>query len=135
MTLPEPDLDGIFDLVPGQGSVPKDIERVGLRMLEYFRRAAPVFVALVAHPSFDVQEFLKHHHVPASQLGERLAAHLAAEAGRGRVRKGDHAAAAGLLISHVHNIALLAGLGAIAGAEATRSIAEAVGVMWDGLAP
>ena len=80
-------------------------------------------------------ESLKGQHVPIERIVERLEVCLDAESGLGRVRKGDHAAAVGVLISHVHDLALLDGLGGLAEAEATKGGDQAVSVMRNGPVP
>jgi AcrR family transcriptional regulator len=128
-------LDEMFDAEPGRGEVGTNVERCLMKLIDYFREVMPVFVKLVAHPAFDLTEFMKGHDVPAVQIGGKLAEYLAGEAALGRVR-GDHVhAAAAVLINAVHNYALMECLGAHPADRAPHAIAGAVDVLWDGLKP
>jgi AcrR family transcriptional regulator len=135
MVPPKADLDSIFMNQPGKGSVVGNIERIALRLFDYFQQVMPVFVSLISHPSFDVQEFLKTHHLPFMQVVERLSEYLSAEAELGRVRKGSLPAATEVLISHVHNLALLESVGGHGHADARRAVHDAVAVLWNGIRP
>lgn len=128
-------LDEIFDAAPGEGEVPTNVEGILMRLLDYFREVMPVFVKLVSHPEFDLQEFLKAHEFPAMQIGGRLGEYLAAEARLGRVRPGHVPAATALLVHAVHNYALMDSLGAHDAGHAPLAIAGAVAGLWEGLAP
>lgn len=135
MTLPDIDLDAIFTGGSRKTSVRKNVERYCLSLLDYFREAVPIFMALVTHPSFVMSEFLKDHHIPAMQFGERLAAYLASEAEAGRVGKVDFETVAGVLVSHIHNVAMMDSLSGREIAEARVEVSKAVEVLWTGLAP
>ena len=135
MVPPTAELDSLFDIEVGNGSVVGNVERVGLRLLDYFKEVMPVFIPLVSHPSFDMTAFLKRHALPAMQVGQRLAEYLSAEARRGRVREGIPHAAATLLISHLHTLALMESVGGQTPADARQAVKEAVGVLWAGLRP
>lgn len=135
MTPPAPDLDAVFDVRPGRGRVRANLERITLRILGHFRQAIPVVLPLITHPAFDAKRFLKGHGLPAIQIRERLAAYLSQEAEAGRVAKGRTSAAADLLISHLHNHALMETVGGTADGSSDRVVAEAVAVLWEGLAP
>lgn len=135
MIPPAAELDTLFDIEAGKGSVVGNVERVGLRLLDYFTEVMPVFITLVGHPSFDMTTFLKRHTLPAMQVGQRLADYLSAEARHGRVSKGNPHAAATLLIAHLHTLALTASIGGHEAADARQAVNEAVGVLWAGLRP
>ena len=135
MIPPAAEPDTMFDIKAGKGSVVGNVERVGLRLLEYFKEVMPVFIPLVSHPSFDMTEFLKRHTLPAMQVGQRFTEYLTAEVGLGRVRKGSPEAAASLLISHLHTITLMDSIGGHGAADARQAVKEAVAVLWAGLRP
>jgi AcrR family transcriptional regulator len=135
MVPPAAELDTLFDIVAGRGSVVENVERVGVRLLDYFMEVMPVFIPLVSHPSFDLTTFQQRHALPAMQVGQRLTEYLAAEARHGRVRQGSPQAAATLLISHLHTLALMASIGGHSPAETRQGVKEAVEVLWAGLRP
>lgn len=134
MKLPEAQLDSIFDIQPGKGKIVKNLEYVSLQMIDYFREVMPVFLTLISHPSFTMQTFLIRHRVPAVQLSEKLIDYLTAESRLGRVRKDKIVVAVDILLSHLHNIALYETIGAPK-TEVNQAVADAIAVLWHGLAP
>lgn len=135
MKLPEARLKTIFDTQPGSGQVVKNIEGISLQIIDYFREVMPVFLTLISHPSFNLQTFLKEHRVPAMQLEEKLTEYLMAESQLGRVRQDKIATAVNVLLSHLHNIALYETIGTPQSANLNRTVADAIAVLWSGLAP
>jgi len=135
MVPPPARLGEMFDAAPGSGEVPANVERLLLRLLDYFREVMPVFVTLVSHPAFDLAAFLKGHEIPAAQVGGRLSDYLAAEARLGRVRTDRASTAAGLLVNALHNYALMECVGAYDRSHAPHAVAGAVAALWDGLKP
>lgn len=135
MVLPEAQLEVIFNVQPGQKQVTANLKAVSLQIVDYFREVMPVFLSLITHPSFDMQTFLKRHSMPGMQLGSKLTEYLNAEAQLGRTRTGNIAAAAGLLLSHLHNLALSENIGSHKPIDTESAISEAIAAIWIGLAP
>lgn len=135
MKLPEAGLNKIFDTQPGEGQVVENIERISLKIIAYFREVMPVFLTLISHPSFNFEIFLKEHRVPTLQIEEKLTDYLMAESQLDRVRTGKVAIAVNILLSHLHNIALYETIGTPQSANLKRTVADAIAVLWNGLAP
>ncbi|WP_231510310.1 TetR/AcrR family transcriptional regulator [Fischerella sp. PCC 9605] len=134
MKLPQARLDAIFCIQIGKGNVVENLECVSLRIVDYFREVMPVFLTLISHPSFNMQTFLERHSAPAMQLSEKLRDYLIGESKLGRVSKGNVAIAIDVLLSHLHNIALYETIGAPK-TNVDRAVADAISVLWEGLAP
>jgi AcrR family transcriptional regulator len=134
MKLPDARLDAIFHIQIGEGDVVENLECVSLQIVDYFREVMPVFLTLISHPSFNMQSFLERHRAPAIQLSERLTDYLMGESKLGRVRKGNVAITIDILLSHLHNLALYETIGAPK-TEVQLVVADAISVLWKGLAP
>ncbi|MEA5507398.1 TetR/AcrR family transcriptional regulator [Halotia wernerae UHCC 0503] len=134
MKLPKARLDAIFCIQIGEGNVVENLECVSLRIVNYFREVMPVFLTLISHPSFSMQTFLERHSVPAMQLSGKLTDYLAGESKLGRVYEGNIAIAIDILLSYLHNIALYETIGAPK-TKVDRAVADAISLLWNGLAP
>jgi AcrR family transcriptional regulator len=134
MKLPEARLDAIFCIQTGEGNVVENLECLSLRIVNYFREVMPVFLTLISHPSFSMQTFIKRHNIPAMQLSEKLTDYLTEESKLGRVHEGNIAIAIDVLLSYLHNIALYETIGAPK-TKVDHAVADAISLLWDGLAP
>ncbi|NJP12146.1 MAG: TetR/AcrR family transcriptional regulator [Leptolyngbyaceae cyanobacterium RU_5_1] len=135
MVPPEAQLEAIFSVQPGENQVTANLELISVQIVAYFREVMPVFLSLISHPAFDMPSFLKRHRMPAMQLSDRLQNYLNAEASLDRIGKDHVAAAATVLLSHLHNLALSETIGVHQPIETERAIADAIAVLWAGLAP
>lgn len=135
MIPPEAQLEVIFNVQPGEKQVTANLILVSLQIVNYFREMMPVFLALVSHPSFNMQTFLERHTLPGIQLGKKLTEYLNAEAQLGRIRKDNIAAVAGVLLSHLHNLALSENIGSQRPIDTERAISDAIAALWTGMAP
>lgn len=135
MVPPEAQLEAIFCVQPGENQVIANLEFVSVQIVAYFREVMPIFLSLISHPSFDMQSFLKRHTMPAMQLSDRLQNYLNAEASLDRIGKDHAAAAATVLLSHLHNLALSETIGLHQPIETEDAIADAIAALWEGLAP
>ena len=135
MVPPEAQLEVIFNVQPGQKQVTANLKSVSLQIVDYFREVMPVFLSLISHPSFDMQTFLKRHSMPGIQFNLKLTEYLNAEAQLGRIRTSNSAATAGLLLSHLHNLALSENIGSHQKIDTECAISEAIAAIWIGLAP
>ena len=135
MVPPEAQLESIFKAQPGHQQVTTNLKLVSLQIVLYFREVMPVFLSLISHPSFDMQTFLQRHTIPAMQISEKLTAYLNAEADLGRIRKDNVAAAAAVLLSHLHNLALSETIGSHQSIDTDQAVSDAIAMLWEGLAP
>lgn len=134
MVPPAAQIDKIFSIQPGWGDVKTNLKSIGLQIVGYFREVMPVFLALIGHPSFDLQTFLERHTLPGMQLANKLTEYLNAEAELGRICP-DNQTAAAILLSHLHNLALSENIGLHRSIDTDLAIAEAIESLWQGLAP
>ncbi len=134
MVLPKAQLESIFSVQPGEKQVTTNLKLVSLQIVAYFREVMPIFLSLVSHPSFNMQTFLERHTMPGMQLGNKLTEYLNAEAELGRIRK-NSAAAAAVLLSHLHNLALSENIGSHQPTDTDRAISNAIEALWSGMAP
>jgi AcrR family transcriptional regulator len=134
MVPPKAQLETIFSVQPGQNQVNINLKTISLQIVAYFREVMPVFLSLISHPSFNLQTFLERHTMPGMELANRLTAYLNAEAELGRIRK-DNVAAAAILLSHLHNLALSENIGLQKSIETDRAVTDAIEAIWKGLAP
>jgi AcrR family transcriptional regulator len=130
----EAQLEAIFSIQPGQKQVTENLKSVSLQIVVYFREVMPIFLSLISHPSFDLQTFLKRHTMPGMQLANKLTEYLNAEAALGRICK-DNVAAAAILLSHLHNLALSENIGSHKPIDTDCAISDAIEALWKGLAP
>ena len=133
MVPPEAQIDRIFSIQPGQEDVSTNLQSLSLQIVGYFREVMPVFLALISHPSFNLQTFLEHHTMPGMQLAHKLTEYLDAEAKLGRCQNNE--AAAAILLSHLHNLALSENIGLHGSSDTDRAITKAIESLWKGLAP
>lgn len=135
MVLPSAQLEAIFNVQPGEQQVTVNLKSISLQIIDYFREMMPVFLSLISHPSFDMQTFLKRHTMPGMQLNTKLTEYLNAEAQLGRIRTGNSAAAAEVLLSYLHNLALSERIGSQHLIDTERFISEVIALLWTGMAP
>jgi AcrR family transcriptional regulator len=134
MKLPETELDAIFSIQAGEGKAIENLVYMSLRIVDYFRKAMPVFLTLISHPSFSMPTFLRQHDIPAMQLREKLINYLVEESKIGRVSQNNFVAAVDVLLSHLHNIALYEAIGAPT-TKIDNNVTDTISLLWDGLAP
>ncbi len=70
MVLPEAQLDTIFCVNPGERHLSENLRLISLQIVSYFREVMPIFLSLISHPSFEMQNFVQRHTMPAIQLGD-----------------------------------------------------------------
>lgn len=125
----------MFGVQPGQKQVTTNLETIGLQIVAYFREVMPVFLALISHPSFDMQTFLQQHTLPAMQIEQELNAYLNAEADLARIQPDIESVAAAVLLSHLHNLALSETIEAHRPTDTEYAISAAISILWQGLEP
>ena len=135
MVPPQMHFQAMFGVQPGQKQVTTNLEAISLQIVAYFREVMPVFLALISHPSFDMQTFLQRHTLPVMQIEQELNAYLNAEADLARIQPDRRSMAASVLLSHLHNLALSETIEARRSADTEHAISEAISVLWQGLEP
>jgi AcrR family transcriptional regulator len=135
MVPPVAQLEAIFNIKPGEQDIVTNLVSVSLQIVIYFREVMPIFLSLVSHPSFDMQIFLQRHTMPRIQIANRLVEYLNAEAALGRIQRGNVAATAAMLLSHLHHLALSENIGYRQPIDTERAISDAIEALWKGLAP
>lgn len=125
-------------LGPGTvGSDPRqDLIAISHRMLAYFRSLLPTVMQLMAHPAFSFGELAVHFpKMPAQALSEGLAGRLTLMRDRGEVQVDQPLAAAALLVSAVHSLAVFELMGGHGHAQVAHLVDPFVTALWRGLEP
>lgn len=135
MVLPEAKLEAIFICQAGERTVCENLKSVSLQIVDYFREVMPIFLSLINHPAFDMKIFLQRHTLPRVQISARLVEYLDKEAALGRIKGDRTLAAATLLLSHLHHVALSQNIGAHPPNEVEDTISDTIQVLWQGIAP
>ena len=134
MIPPAADLEQLLRSPRKEG--PAQLERLTLRMVEYWREALPVLLPLVQHPAFRFEDFARRHpDTPLVQLRNRLTSFFAEERRAGRIGDADPGAAALLVWSIAQTVVFFEIMGAHDGRMPPAVIRAAAKAVWDGLAP
>jgi AcrR family transcriptional regulator len=135
MVPPEAQLEVMFNVQPGQGQVATNLESISFKVVSYFREVMPIFLSLIAHPSFEMQTFLQRHTMPGVKINQRLTEYLRAEADLERIRQDSVATTVAVLFSHLHNLALSETIGSHQQINTEQAIADAIALLWQGVKP
>jgi AcrR family transcriptional regulator len=135
MTPPDIDVDRLL-AVPPHGATPRrDLERVALGMMDYFRRLVPIFLPLLSHPEFDFEKFSRDHSTsPFGRMHHGLGDCLRTLRRRGALRGSDPAPAALMLFAALHSLAIMEKLGVHGGRFDDSVVRGMVRALWEGLA-
>lgn len=133
---PEVDVDGIVH-APTKRTDPRGaLTEIGQRMLAYFRSLIPTVMHLITHPSISMADVASHfQRMPEQAMAEALATYLREAEARGKIKVHDPMAAANLLISSVHSLAVFELMEIHAGQDLEHAIEHFVGALWSGLDP
>ncbi len=136
MVPPEVDVDGIVH-APTRRTDPRGaLTEIGRRMLAYFRSLIPTVMHLMTHPSISMADVTAHfQRMPGHALAEALATSLRDAEARGEVKVDDPMAAAGLLVSAIHSLALFELMEMHRGQELEHAVEPFVKALWSGLDP
>lgn len=117
---------------PDDTSVAADLTRLSTEVMAYFRSAMPIFLQLVTHPSFSLNELVENEpRMPVHHLAQLLTARLQKHQAKGSVRA-DPAqlqTATLTLLATLHSLALFERMGIHGGSfpdAAVKSIVELV---------
>lgn len=134
MVPPDFDVETLFS--PRSGPTLANLESIALGMLGYFREVVPVFVPLLADPSFDFEEFARlHPTAPLNQLRARLDAYLHELQARGEIETRVSSAAALALFGALFSLALFERIGVHGGEFPESVVRSMVDAVWFGLHP
>jgi len=112
------------------------IEKLAFAMLEFSRQALPVFLPLMMHPGFRLEDLAERHpDSPIFVLRREIGPFLMREREAGRLGKVDPRGASLLIWSFAQAIAFFERLGAHGGKFDPEILQVAVECMWKGLAP
>ncbi|MGB3294602.1 MAG: helix-turn-helix domain-containing protein [Phormidesmis sp.] len=135
MVPPKARLEKIFEIEPGEGRVPENLEFISLQIVGYFREIMPTFLTLIGHPAFNMETFLQRHTLPRIQIGNRLTEYLIAEAEIGRIRSSQVEITTAILLSYLHHLAMSETIGSCQHKKEPGTITDAIEALWQGLAP
>jgi AcrR family transcriptional regulator len=135
MVPPAPAIEGVIAKAAKANSAHAGLEKIAQGVLDYFRTAIPMILPLVAHPTFGADLPRNFETSPATTLLNAITAYLRDEARRGRLAVNDPFAAAALLVSALHSIALFEIMGFHGGAMPKAGVRMLVDALWDGLQP
>lgn len=133
---PEVDVDGIVHAPTKRADPRGALTEIGQRMLAYFRSLIPTVMHLMTHPSIRMADVASHfQRMPEQALSDALATFLREAEARGKVKVHDPMAAANLLISAIHSLAVFELMEIHAGQDLEHAIEHFVGALWSGLDP
>jgi len=135
MVPPEPAIAGAAAKARAMKSPRLGIEHLSHAVLDYFRKAIPMIIPLVAHPSFAPGLPRNFATSPATILLQAVTDYLREESESGRVSAKDPLAAAAVLVSALHSIALFEIMGFHGGAMPKAGVSTLVEALWLGLKP
>lgn len=138
MLPPPPDLGVLLgDEADAERGAEAHLAEIAERLLGYFEEVAPLILHVVTHPAFRPRTLARaHDQVLHAELGEALAARIAALGRRGLAAPDDPRAAAEALVAAVHSMAMFhVHAGAHAGPPDHGRVRRLVHVLWRGLEP
>jgi AcrR family transcriptional regulator len=131
MTPTQPDVEGMIRKAEAQKDPRGAFHVLAKEVLGYFRMAIPRMLPVITHPAIGMDELLRHFgESPAEKLLLGISNYLK-DQGR---RPADALAAAGVLVSTLHSIALFELMGIHGGAVPDSAVNGMVEVVWRGAA-
>lgn len=136
MIPPEVDVGKIIH-APTKRKDPKGaLSEIGRRMFAYFRSLIPTVMHLMTHPSISMADVAGHFpRMPENVLAESLATFLRDTESRGKATVHDPMAAAGLLVSAIHSLAVFDLMEMHGGQDMEHAVEPFVEALWNGLNP
>lgn len=136
MVPPDVDVEGIVHAPTKRTDPEGALTEIGRRMLAYFRSLIPTVMHLMTHPSIRMADVTAHfQRTPEDALARALATYLRDAQARGKVKVRDPMAAAGLLISAIHSLALFELMEMHGGQDMEHAVEPFVKALWGGLDP
>jgi len=136
MVPPDVDVVGIVHAPTARKDPQGALTEIGTRMLAYFRNLIPTVMHLMTHPSIRMADVTAHFQgMPEDALAAALAAYLRDAEARGKVKVRDPMAAAALLVSAIHSLALFEMMEMHGGQDMEHAVESFVKALWNGLDP
>jgi AcrR family transcriptional regulator len=134
MILPAADLTGLLRTHRLTG--PRDLERIAMAMVGYFRSTMPVLLSLMSRPGFRFEEFARRHpDSPLDAMRRGLVMFLDEQRQAGRIAAVDPGGAALTIFALAESVAFFEQMGAHGGRMPEDVLRRAARCLWDGLAP
>jgi AcrR family transcriptional regulator len=130
-----PDIEKLLGPSEPQGDARAYLHTVVVRLGKYFSEVIPLALRVMTHPSFDPVSLARAQPNAAAVLKQGLAERLACFTRLRRMKKGDEAVAARLLVSLAHDWALGGVLSPATSAHREIELKKLVDVVWEGLRP
>ena len=136
MTPPLPDTEAMLKRARARKDTRRALHLVGTFALDYFRTAIPQMLPLITHPGVGIESLLRAFgESPATSFHVAVAEFLAERRGEGGLATPEPLAAAGLIVSAMHSVALFEVTGLHGGAVPARVVQAMLDALWLGLAP
>ncbi len=136
MVPPEVDVEGIVQ-APTKRTDPRGaLTEIGRRMLAYFRSLIPTVMHLMTNASIGMADVTAHfQRMPEHALAGALATYLRDAEARGKIKVHDPMAAASLLVSAIHSLAVFELMEMHGGQDMEHAVEPFVKALWNGLDP
>jgi AcrR family transcriptional regulator len=135
MVPPSPGIEPVLARATAAKTGQEGINMVAQALLDYFRIAIPVILPLVAQSQYASTATPNFQTSPATGLLKAVSTYIRAEHARGRLHTDDPQAAAGVLVSAMHSIALFEIMGFHGGAMPKAAVKALINAMWTGMQP
>ena len=112
------------------------LQILGDAVLAYFREALPVMLPVIAHPAVGLDELLKHMGGgPAMDITEALQSYFQDQAAKGAISVMNPRAAAAMLVTSMHSVALFEIMGLHGGVMPEAGLYAMIDSLWFGMSP
>lgn len=136
MTPPLPDTAALLKRARARKDARRALHVVGMFTLDYFRSAIPQMLPLITHPGVGIERLLRAFgESPATSFHLAVAEFLAERRAAGELATPEPLAAAGLIVSAMHSVALFEVTGLHGGAVPAKVVHAMLDSLWQGLAP
>lgn len=136
MAPPVMDAEAMVEEASRVGDARTALAFIADRSLGFFRECLPVIIPLLRNPLISPDAVHAHFgRGQAVHLIEAIAGYIARERARGRLGAVEPFAAAGLIVSSLHSVALFELMGFHDGAVPQDGVEALLDVLWTGLAP
>lgn len=133
---PEVDVEAIVHAPTKRKDPQRVLTEIGRRMLAYFRSLIPTVMHLMTHPSIRMADVSAHFQgMPEHALAGALATYLRDVEARGEVKVNNPMAAASLLVSAIHSLAVFELMEMHGGQDLEHAVELFVKALWSGLDP
>jgi AcrR family transcriptional regulator len=130
------DTVAIVALAEGAADGRDALHILGGAVLAYFREALPVMLPVIAHPAIGLEELLKHMgDGPAMEITQALQTYLEEQAIAGAAHVPYPRAAAAMLVTSMHSVALFELMGLHGGVMPEAGLNSMIDSLWFGLEP